>query len=310
MGVNQTMSRLKSLGKKALFGLYKYSGAARVWEARLWRTGQGFLCILLFHRVTDAIPEDGLTVGTARFRAICRMLRRHFRVVPLAEVFDTARGRRPPAPRTVAVTFDDCYHDNLWAARVLQEFGLPACFFVPTGYIGTDLVLPWDRHLPRMPNLDWDAVRTMAAMGFEIGSHSVTHRNLRAASPVQAWEEVVNSKAEIERQLHRPVRWFAYPFGGREHFRPEWVPLLQEAGYEGCVSAHGGFVRAGADGFVLPRVAVPPFKSILQLELFLSGSLDWFYRRKQHWAPCEPAVPATADAPAAESAEVSHAVSL
>ena len=52
--------------------------------------------------------------------------------VSLAQV---RSGRLPR--RAVAVTFDDCYRDYLAAARVLAEHGLPACFFIPTGYVGT-----------------------------------------------------------------------------------------------------------------------------------------------------------------------------
>ena len=44
----------------------------------------------------------------------------------------------------MAITFDDCYRDNLFAARVLAEHGLPATFFIPTKYVGTDQVFPWD----------------------------------------------------------------------------------------------------------------------------------------------------------------------
>ena len=294
--MSETMYWMKALVKQTLLTLYKDSGVARIQEEFLWRSGLGFMSILLFHRVTDAIPEDGLTIGTTRFRQVCQMLRQKFHVVPLAEVFETVRGRRLLRPRTVAITFDDCYKDNLFAARLLKDLGLPACFFVPTAYVGTNEVFPWDRHLPRMPNLSWDDVREMAAQGFEIGSHTVTHCDLGAVSPSKAWEEVVASKIEIERQLRRPIRWFAYPFGGPEHFRPEWVPLLREAGYDGCVSAHCGFVRpprqalaAGelsgrTDLFVLPREAVPPFKSLLHLELFLSGSLNWYYQRKKSQA--------------------------
>ena len=175
------MRRLKSLTKSALCAAYLYSGAARVQEWMAQRAGRRFMAILLFHRVTDAIPEDGLTVGTARFRAICGMLRRHFRVVPLAEVFDTLRSGRDMPPRTVAITFDDCYRDNLFAARVLAEHGLPAAFFVPTAYVGTDRSFPWDCHLPPMPNLGWDDVREMVRLGHEIGSHTVNHPNLGTA---------------------------------------------------------------------------------------------------------------------------------
>jgi CelD/BcsL family acetyltransferase involved in cellulose biosynthesis len=196
---------MKTLAKAALCALYKYSGAMRLQEATARRRGRSFLAVLLFHRVTDAIPPDGLTVGTGLFRRICRMLRRGFRVVPLAEVFRLLRSGEAFPPRTVAVTFDDCYRDNLDAARVLAEHGLPACFFLPTAYVGTDAVMPWDRHLPRMPNLTWDEVGEMAALGHEIGSHTVTHPDMALVSEEQARRELTESKKVIEDRLARPV---------------------------------------------------------------------------------------------------------
>ena len=152
---------MKTIAKSALCALYKYSGVVRVQEAL---AQQHFLSVLLFHRVTDDIPEDGLTVSTRRFARICRMLRRNFRVVPLAEIYRILNAKEAFPPRTVAITFDDCYRDNLFAARVLADHGLPACFFIPSTYVGTDHVFEWDRHLPRMANLNWDEVREMAGL--------------------------------------------------------------------------------------------------------------------------------------------------
>ena len=271
----------KALLKNAAFRLYKHSGAARAAEALDRRSAGSFMAVLLFHRVTDAVPPDGITVGTARFRAICRALRRGFRVVPLGEVFDTLRRGLPVRPRTVAITFDDCYRDNLAAARVLAEHGLPATFFVPTGVVETDRVFPWDRGLPRQPNLTWGEVRQIADLGFEVGSHSVTHANLGAVPPDQARDEIIGSKLTLRERLGREVRWFAYPFGGPEHFRSEYLPMLDEAGYDGCVSACPGFIRPGADARILPREAVPYFGNELHLELYLSGALSWVYGLKR-----------------------------
>src|SRR5438552_2345612 len=104
---------IKDRAKAFLCGLYKYSGAMGVQEALARGTDRPFLAILLFHRVTDAIPPDGLTVSTDFFRRLCGMLRAHFHVVPLAEVFRAARSGRPFPRRTLAITFDDCYRDNL-----------------------------------------------------------------------------------------------------------------------------------------------------------------------------------------------------
>jgi peptidoglycan/xylan/chitin deacetylase (PgdA/CDA1 family) len=282
------MSQVKTHIKAALCGLYKYSGACRVHEAVARWAGQQFMVVLLFHRVTDIIPEDGLTVSTRRFRNVCRLLQRNFRVVPLGEVFRRLRGGEPMPRRTIAITFDDSYQDNLAAARVLAEHGLPATFFIPTGLIGTERVFDWDRGLPRMPNLTWDDVRAMARMGFEIGSHTITHANLGAVSREQVRTEVLVSKATIEERIGQPVRWFAYPFGGKHHVRPECLPLLEEAGYEGALSAYGGFVQPDSDPFVLPREAVPYFRSLLNLELHLAGCLNWVYALKRRLGRPEP----------------------
>src|ERR1700723_3617038 len=117
------MTTAKQFVKTVLCGAYKYSGAARAVEAVAQHAGKRFLAILLFHRVTDQIPADGLTVGTARFRAICRMLRRQFRVVSVSEIARLHRSQETFPQRTVAITFDDCYRDNLFAARILAEHG-------------------------------------------------------------------------------------------------------------------------------------------------------------------------------------------
>src|SRR6202011_2817551 len=124
-----TAFAMKTITKAALCALYKYSGVMHAQERLAAAAGRSCLAILLFHRVTDAVPEDGLTVSTARFRRLCRMLRNQFHVVPLGEIYRIVRGGGPMPRRTLAITFDDCYRDNLLAARELAEHGLPATFF-------------------------------------------------------------------------------------------------------------------------------------------------------------------------------------
>jgi peptidoglycan/xylan/chitin deacetylase (PgdA/CDA1 family) len=284
--------------KTALLALGKYSGLLPLQERLVHLRGQSFLVVLLFHRVTDEIAEDSLTVSCRRFRAICRMLARGFHVVPLGEVFRLARTGGPLPRRTVAITFDDCYFDNLAAARVLAEYGLPATFFMPTAFVGTDHVFAWDRGLRRLPNLTWDEVRAMHRLGFEIGSHTITHADLGTVMADQARQEIIDSKIILEKQLGSRVRWFAYPFGGAGNFRHEWLPLLQEAGYEGCLSAYGGFVYRGASTAILPRQAATGFSSALSLEAFLSGSLNWYFALKKRLGlhqPWQTFVPAEDD---------------
>lgn len=272
---------MSSLAKSALLGLYKYSGVMRAQERIAYWAGRRFMTILLFHRVTDEIPVDGLTVTTEWFRGFCQVMHDRYNVVSVGELCRILHARENPPQRTVAITFDDSYRDNLPAARVLAEHNLPATFFVPTRYIDTDHVFDWDVGLKKMPNLTWDDLREMQALGHEIGSHSVTHPDFGVIGADQARAELVESKSVLEEKLGRPVRYFAYPYGGRHNFRPEFFPLAREVGYEECFSAFGGWVHPHLGGQILPRESLAYFRSLLHMEAYLSGGLDWFYHAKR-----------------------------
>src|SRR5205814_8052043 len=62
-------SRRKTATRDALCALYRLSGLPALQEAYLRGSGQASMVILLFHRITDLVPEDGLTVSPARFRS-------------------------------------------------------------------------------------------------------------------------------------------------------------------------------------------------------------------------------------------------
>src|SRR4051794_13535233 len=101
-----SMSGWKAGLRSAVCGAYRRCGAMRLHESFAGAMGQQFMTVLLFHRVTDSIPEDGLTVSPGRFRRVCELLSSRFHVVPLSEVFRIHRaGERMPR-RTVAITFD------------------------------------------------------------------------------------------------------------------------------------------------------------------------------------------------------------
>lgn len=272
---------MKNVVRTAVSALYKYSGAMHAHERIAYWSGRRCMTIVLFHRVTDEIPEDCLTVSTAWFRSFCALMRDRFHVVPLAQVHRLLQSGQTPPMRTVAITFDDSYRDNLFAARVLAEHGLPATFFVPTRYIGTDHVYPWDLGLKRMANLSWDDVKEMQALGHSIQSHSVSHPDFGQIDADQARGELAESKRTLEDRLAQPVRYFAYPFGGRTNFRSEYWRLAQDLGYEGCYSAISGFVTPQMRGQILPREPMPYYRSLLHLELHLSGCLEWYHGMKR-----------------------------
>lgn len=213
--------------------------------------------IVAFHRVNDQLPDDGLTCSSAKFESFCHFFQGHFRVVPLSEMVADSRAGRSTAG-TLAITFDDGYLDNHEiAAPILRKLGLPATFFVATGFVGSSIVPPWDQELlTRQGWMNWDHVRSLASQGFEIGCHSDTHLDLAQATPEEIRNDLCASQAKIANELGTEARLFAYPFGGLEHISESSRQMVRELGFDCCVSCHGGTNPPIPDPYNLKRIGI------------------------------------------------------
>ncbi len=103
------------------------------WSA--WR-GRSRLSILIYHRVLPA--PDPMRPGepdVRRFDRQMEILAHHTHVLPLPEAVARLEAGTLP-PRATAVTFDDGYADNYHhALPILRRHGIPATFFIATGYL-------------------------------------------------------------------------------------------------------------------------------------------------------------------------------
>ncbi len=122
------------------------------------------------------------------------------------------------------------------------------------------------------PMLTWEQLREMAGGGVTIGSHTLTHAALPALSRDDALRELAESKALLESKLGRPVKLFAYPFGGLEHFNSEIQNLASEAGYEAACTTIRGINQSGTNPLALLRIGVqddPPAVFAFKLSRFI-----------------------------------------
>jgi peptidoglycan/xylan/chitin deacetylase (PgdA/CDA1 family) len=124
--------------------------------------------------------------------------------------------------------------------------------------------------------LDWDQVCEMAAAGIEIGSHGCSHRILTRLKLEQAEDELIRSKAEIERRVGQEVRHFAFPDGAVNR------SLMESAGRVGyqtaCLSGSGSNEgRVGTP--TLRRVGMHEGVSAGRNGSFSEGPLSfWLFR--------------------------------
>jgi len=128
---------LRRLWLRRLQASLHWSGVASLYA----RSVEGHpAVILMYHSVCPSSHERWIAprnrMSVPCFTAQMRFLARTRRVVSLDELLERLADRRPLPPRTVLLTFDDGYLDNLTvAAPILAHYRLPATLYLATGYV-------------------------------------------------------------------------------------------------------------------------------------------------------------------------------
>lgn len=112
---------------------------------RLLPPTRGEAVILLYHRIDSPARDPwGNCVTPQRFAEQLDAVRSSFEALRLDDLVDAlARGTVPP--RSVCLTFDDGYRDNLYEAKpLLERYSVPATVFVVSGHVGSGRNFWWD----------------------------------------------------------------------------------------------------------------------------------------------------------------------
>lgn len=98
---------------------------------------------LMYHRIAGQGWDPWqLNVSPLNFRRQVKSLATHFHICSVGELTGTIPGNKPIA----VVTFDDGYLDNYTSALpILEEYGVPATFYIPIGRLGTSSGFWWDQ---------------------------------------------------------------------------------------------------------------------------------------------------------------------
>lgn len=228
--------------------------------------------VLCYHAVSPSWPA-GLSVTPERLeRQLSHLLRRGYEGVTFHEAV-----LRPPADRTLAVTFDDAYRSVIELARpILSRLGIPATVFVPTGFAGSEKPMAWPGiehwiggpHEGELVPMSWGELRELAAEGWELGSHTRTHPRLPELAADALREELETSRTECEARIGSPCRSLAYPYGDQD---ARVVEAARRAGYE-AAGAFAGRVRSRS-ALRWPRVGVYRRDGDLRFRLKVSPTL-------------------------------------
>lgn len=236
-----------------------------------WRPQAAGLPVLMYHKVGDPPPGSKLKklwVSVADFRKQMAYLLDHgYHPITLAEAAATLDAGKDLQAKSVVITFDDGYRNNLDnALPVLKEFGFRAVIFVVTNAMGRDNFWHDPASETRIPMLTWDQVKVLQDAGWEIGSHTLNHPRLSKISRPEVIKELRESRDEIERRLGKRPVTFANPYGNASDDTTVQTDI-KDAGYRWSVSVHQGKADLKGNPHCLKRIFVRGDDNLLDFHL-------------------------------------------
>jgi peptidoglycan/xylan/chitin deacetylase (PgdA/CDA1 family) len=158
-----------------------------------------------------------------------------FHFVTVAELARRAGGN-PPEPGLAAVTFDDGMKNNhTIALPTLRGYGVPGTVYVTVGFIGGES--PWISPGGDRAMMTESELRSLAAAGWELGAHTMTHPDLSELSYDACRTEIEDSRRALERIVGVKVQTFAYPWG---RYGSAALAAVQDAGLLAAVTTGSG----------------------------------------------------------------------
>lgn len=254
------------------------------------------LGILTYHRIaphTPGLPPPAYNVTPARFREqLSGLQRRGFQFIALREALEHHHASRSVPPRSVVVTFDDCFESVYTAAwPILSELQVPATMFLSTAYLDSNEPFPFDiwskTYAEQLPPEHYRPLRVaqcqeMAESGLvEFGTHTHTHADFRQHLDHLA-EEMQISQDILRRHFGVEQPMFAFPFGGVKggFAGAELMEVARKSGVSCALTTETKLVDVSSDPFGWGRLNVFDWDTSATLTGKLSGWYDWAHRLK------------------------------
>lgn len=210
--------------------------------------------VLALHQTPRRATWSPLAVGAEPLRALLLDLaERGYRFLPLDEI-----GPDGPPPGTALLTVDDGYASTIEVlAPLARELGIPWSVFLLVGAVGSRN--DWDLHGVSLPerHLREEEIVALAGEGVGIGSHGMNHLDWTRLGDAALHDELVASRAWLERATGRRVDALSYPWGRVD---ARVAAAARAAGYRLGFALRGMSVAERAaravPGLAIPRLAL------------------------------------------------------
>lgn len=214
--------------------------------------------ILLYHAFGSKLKHDtyGISINPKLFKEHLKFLKDNYDLLPLNH--DTLDNKLDN--KSVSITIDDGYKDNLIAIELLENYKIPFTIYISTGYLDKAQYL--SSH-----DLE-DISKTNLCT---IGSHTINHKYLSKLGNKKQFEELNGSQLFLESIIKRKVVDFSYPYGDYD-FQSK---IIADKLYEIISTSQIGLNTLNCDKKLLKRVEVIATDGVSDLRKKVEGYYDF-----------------------------------
>jgi peptidoglycan/xylan/chitin deacetylase (PgdA/CDA1 family) len=197
--------------------------------------------VLLYHHIANNISDIRYFVAPSDFRTQMDTLKKlGYSTISVSKMVDIIKkGGELPA-RPVVITFDDGAEDVYQNAfPIMKDMGMTGALYIVANRLGIQ------------DFLSVSEIKEMMSAGWEVGSHSTSHTDLRQVDNLSY--EMYNSRLRLSSALGTPIQTFAYPFGATEEFISRKAKTY---GYEAAMGLGKSYTHTTATLFYIDRLEV------------------------------------------------------
>jgi poly-beta-1,6-N-acetyl-D-glucosamine N-deacetylase len=244
--------------------------------------------ILVYHKLS---PE----VADRHFKA----LRQNYNVISLRDYLDfRTKSKTQLPPKALIVTLDDGHKGNYALMPILEKHEIQSTVFLCSGLVDTNRHFWFEIEMSDSLRQalkhvqDEDRLKVLARMGFaetaehasrqalsgaeieemkpfvDFQSHTVYHPLLPQCSDQRVFDEISNSKFQLENKLALHVRALAYPNGD---YSAREVVTAEKCGYQCALTLDFGFNSRTTPAFQLKRICINDDAGLDELLVRASG---------------------------------------
>ena len=216
--------------------------------------------ILMYHMIEvpkHSLEKPNLAVSPKEFEKQIKWLKKNgWQFVTISELLN----KRDPS-KTIAITFDDGYINNLTnALPILEKYQAKATLYLIAGGQSVNK----NPHPSALLLSDNQVTEILNSGLVELGAHSFTHPNLETSDEASRQYELAFTKNSLEERFGKTIRSFAYPFG---HFDLALAQMVEKEKYESAVTTNKGVsTDLEKDRFYLKRIRISGKDSLSQFK--------------------------------------------